>query len=76
MKRIAVGLLWALVLMWAGNYLSLLTGLSPSLMAFSAVAAGTLIAIAPVRLVQARAQARRAVAPATSSSANDHLARI
>lgn len=76
MKRIVVGLLWTFLLMWAGNYLSLYTGLSPVLTAVSAVAVGTLIAIAPMRLVQSRAPARPTPAASAPSVTDDHLARI
>ncbi len=76
MKRIAVGLVWTFLLMWAGNYLSLYADLPPVLTSVSAVAIGTLIAIAPIQLVQSRVLSRPIDAAATSSVATDPLARI
>jgi hypothetical protein len=75
MKRIAVGMLWTFLLLWAGNYLSLYAGLSPVLTAASAVAAGSLIAIATIRVVRSRPPSRPTQAGSNPSATNDHLAR-
>lgn len=58
MKRIAVGLTWTFLLMWAGNYVALLAGIPAVVTASIALAAGAFIAIDPVRQIWPKAQAR------------------
>lgn len=64
MKRIGAGLAWTFVLMWAGNYVALYTGLPAFVTGFVAVAVGTFVATDPFRLIWPAAAAR-SVRPTT-----------
>lgn len=75
MKRIAVGLTWAFLLMWAGNYVALYAGIPAIVTASVAVAIGIVIATDPLGLIWPK-PLPRPVRPATSSGATtEHLSR-
>ena len=48
MNRIGIALIWSFTLIWAGNYVALVTGLSPTVTASFGVAVGVIIAIDPI----------------------------
>jgi hypothetical protein len=68
MKRIVVGFAWTFALMWAGNYVALLTGISTIAPAMLAVAVGLFVAMDPLPRIRPRLMPQAAGAPEPSAT--------
>lgn len=75
MKRIAAGLMWTFVLLWAGNYLVYFAGLQAVVAPIVAVSLGSCVAIDPLHLVWSKTAAHRSMVETGPNAKVESLAR-